>query len=145
MALRYLSQHINLPKISCLALGLALLAQETQALRFSPMLAEIVSQRRLSVPSLGERKDDIPVLAEFFVQQHARRLGKAVEDISDASLDRLKSYSWPGSIRELQNVLEREVAVSQRPTLEINDAVFEGAVTVGGYKLVKKLGRAMCR
>ncbi len=128
------------PDVRVIAFSSHDLAQEIQALRFSALLAECISKRRLSIPSLGERKDDIPVLADFFIQQHARRLGKAVEDISEASMERLKSYSWPGSIRELQNVLEREVAVAQRPTLEINDAIFEGAVTVGGYKLVRKLG-----
>jgi len=60
----------------------------------------------LNVPPLRERVDDIPFLAEFFVQKYNRILGKFIIDISPQAMDVLKSYSWPGNVRELQNCIE---------------------------------------
>ena len=65
----------------------------------------------IEIPPLRERKEDIPTLVEYFIQIYARKLGKKFETIEKKTLDLLESYSWPGNIRELQNVIERSVIV----------------------------------
>src|SRR5262245_14490853 len=74
----------------------------------------------LRVPPLRERASDIPQLAMFFLSRFARRFGRPVETISAATMDRLLSYSWPGNIRELQNVIERAVILSRGLVLELD-------------------------
>jgi formate hydrogenlyase transcriptional activator len=71
----------------------------------------------ITIPPLRERAGDIPALAWHFVTQCARRLGRAVPTIPDAVMDALVRWNWPGNIRELQNVIERAVILSQGGTL----------------------------
>jgi DNA-binding NtrC family response regulator len=71
----------------------------------------------IRVPPLRERKEDIPVLAEHFLDQANRRSKKAVRAIAPESLDALVGYPWPGNVRELENVIERAVIVSTGDTL----------------------------
>jgi PAS domain S-box-containing protein len=66
----------------------------------------------LRVPALRERTSDIHLLAMFFVQKFAKKLGKHITQVSDDVMRRLTDYSWPGNIRELQNVIERAVILS---------------------------------
>jgi formate hydrogenlyase transcriptional activator len=73
----------------------------------------------IEVPTLRQRLTDIPLLARFFLNKYAKKLGKRLEDIAPASLEHLKAYHWPGNVRELQNVIERAVILSQGPLLEI--------------------------
>jgi len=73
----------------------------------------------LEVPPLRERRSDIFELAMFFLARYSRRVGKKMEGISAAARERLNSYSWPGNIRELQNVIERALILSQGPVLEL--------------------------
>ena len=63
----------------------------------------------IPVPPLRERKEDVPFLADRFVQRFARKHGVRVQGISDACLAALKAHNWPGNVRELQNVIERAV------------------------------------
>src|SRR4030095_11019595 len=64
------------------------------------------------VPSLRERSDDIPILVDYFVSRLGTRMGKRIRHIDKATLDSMLSYSWPGNIRELQNVIERGVILA---------------------------------
>jgi formate hydrogenlyase transcriptional activator len=64
------------------------------------------------VPSLRERKDDIPLLVEYLVERYAKRSGKRIRHISKKTLDLLQAYDWPGNIREMQNIIERAVILS---------------------------------
>ena len=66
----------------------------------------------MTIPPLRERVDDIPALARHFAQQSSRRMGRAVPSIPEKVMDALKRWSWPGNIRELQNVIERAVILS---------------------------------
>ena len=66
----------------------------------------------MTIPPLRERIDDIPALARHFARQSSRRMGRAVPAIPDKVMDALKRWSWPGNIRELQNVIERAVILS---------------------------------
>jgi formate hydrogenlyase transcriptional activator len=71
------------------------------------------------LPPLRERRDDIPLLARHFTQRFSRRMGRRIETIPAAVMDALARYSWPGNIREMQNVIERSVILSRGPVLEI--------------------------
>ena len=73
----------------------------------------------MHVPPLRERAEDIPVLAMFFVSQFAQRFDKKIEAISQDAMAQLTSYSWPGNIRELQNILERAVVLCQTRLLSL--------------------------
>jgi DNA-binding NtrC family response regulator len=75
----------------------------------------------IEVPPLRERKDDILMLVEYFVQRFATKGGKRVRLIDNKTLDLLQSYSWPGNIRELQNVIERSVILSSGEVLSVDE------------------------
>src|SRR5271157_950503 len=72
----------------------------------------------LTVPPLRERREDIPLLVRYFVQQKARRMNKRISTIPSDSMQALTRYHWPGNIRELQNFIERAVIVSPGPVLQ---------------------------
>jgi two-component system, NtrC family, response regulator PilR len=74
----------------------------------------------LRLPSLRERIDDIPLLADHFVARFAEQMGKPISGISGAAVARLKLYGWPGNIRELENAMERAVALEQSPTILVD-------------------------
>ncbi|MDP2689952.1 MAG: sigma-54 dependent transcriptional regulator [Deltaproteobacteria bacterium] len=67
----------------------------------------------IELPPLRDRKEDIPLLAGHFLEKHCRNLGRAVLKISKEALEALKMYSWPGNIRELENLIERLVVLSK--------------------------------
>jgi formate hydrogenlyase transcriptional activator len=71
------------------------------------------------VPPLRDRPDDIPLLVRHFVQQFARKMGKAVDTIPTETMSALMRYRWPGNIRELQNLLERAMILSTGPVLKV--------------------------
>jgi formate hydrogenlyase transcriptional activator len=75
----------------------------------------------LRAPALRDRAGDIPLLATFFVQKLAARMGKPIARIGDEALSKLVDYPWPGNIRELQNVIERAVILSPGNTLVLAD------------------------
>jgi formate hydrogenlyase transcriptional activator len=78
----------------------------------------------LVVPSLRERADDIPLLVEYLVERSAKSAGKKIRRIENTALDLFKAYSWPGNIRELQNVVERAVILCDGDTLSVDDTWF---------------------
>jgi len=73
----------------------------------------------LTLPPLRERPSDIPLLASFFVERFSRQFGKQITGISQDTMDVLSRYSWPGNIRELQNVIERAVVLSSGVILRL--------------------------
>jgi formate hydrogenlyase transcriptional activator len=73
----------------------------------------------LEVPPLRERRSDIDLLAKFFLSRYARSLGKKMTGISASTTEKLMNYSWPGNIRELQNVIERALILVPGPILEL--------------------------
>jgi Nif-specific regulatory protein len=77
----------------------------------------------ISVPPLRERRSDIPLLANFFLTKFSKKLGRAFTGFSQGTLDRLTGYHWPGNIRELQNIVERAVVISNPPEIDIDDTV----------------------
>jgi formate hydrogenlyase transcriptional activator len=74
------------------------------------------------MPSLRERREDIPLLVEYFIDRFARQAGKSFQAVNKKSLDLLQSYPWPGNIRELQNVIERSVIVCERENFSVDES-----------------------
>jgi PAS domain S-box-containing protein len=74
----------------------------------------------IEVPPLRERREDIPLLVGYFLDRYARKIGKTFQALDKKSLDLLQSYPWPGNIRELQNVIERSVIVSETETFSVD-------------------------
>ena len=72
------------------------------------------------IPALRERREDIPLLVSHFTQLFAHRLNKRIETVPTDAMNALIDYSWPGNIRELQNVIERAVLVSNGPVLRVS-------------------------
>ena len=81
----------------------------------------------LEMPSLRERKEDIPVLVEYFISRYGRKAGKTFRRVSKRTLDRLQSYPWPGNVRELQNVIERSVIVSDTDEFTVDESWLSAA------------------
>jgi formate hydrogenlyase transcriptional activator len=75
----------------------------------------------IRVPSLRERKDDIPLLVEYLVERYAKRAGKKISHIKKKTLDLFQAYDWPGNIRELQNVVERGVILCDGETFSVDE------------------------
>jgi formate hydrogenlyase transcriptional activator len=95
-------------------------------------LAQMVEQREfradlyyrlnvfpITVPPLRDRREDIPLLVRYFVQQYARRMNRRISTIPSDSMQALARYHWPGNIRELQNFIERAVILSPGPALQV--------------------------
>jgi PAS domain S-box-containing protein len=76
----------------------------------------------IEIPPLRERKEDIPVLVEYFIDRFARKIGKKILNINKNSLELLRSYPWPGNIRELQNVIERSVIVCDTECFSVDES-----------------------
>jgi transcriptional regulator with GAF, ATPase, and Fis domain len=76
----------------------------------------------IEIPTLSERKEDIPMLVEYFIDRYARKAGKKIRTIDKSTLQLLQSYPWPGNIRELQNVIERSVIVCEMETFSVDQS-----------------------
>ncbi len=75
----------------------------------------------IEMPSLRERREDIPLLVEYFIDRYARKAGKNIKRVNKKTLELLQSYPWPGNIRELQNVIERSVILCEAETFSIDE------------------------
>jgi transcriptional regulator with PAS, ATPase and Fis domain len=76
----------------------------------------------IEMPSLRERKEDIPILVEYFIARYAGKAGKKIRGISKKTMDLFQSYPWPGNIRELQNVIERSVIVCDSESFSVDES-----------------------
>jgi DNA-binding NtrC family response regulator len=75
----------------------------------------------IEMPSLRERRTDIPLLVEYFIDRFARKAGKNIRRVNKKTLELLQSYPWPGNIRELQNVIERSVILCETEIFSIEE------------------------
>ena len=76
----------------------------------------------IQMPPLRQRKEDVPLLVEYFVQRFAEKIGKRISKIDTCTLQLCEAYSWPGNIRELQNIVERSVILCGGDTFSIDEA-----------------------
>jgi PAS domain S-box-containing protein len=97
----------------------------------------------IEMPSLRERREDVPLLVEYFIDRFARQAGKSFQAVNKKSLDLLQSYPWPGNIRELQNVIERSVIVCESENFSVDESWLsrQPPVTVAsnGFEPLRKL------
>lgn len=84
----------------------------------------------IRIPPLRERREDIPLLVEYFMEKFARRMGKQVKSIPSTTMEKLVRWPWPGNVRELQNMIERGVILSRGFVLEIPLRELEQSVSV---------------
>ncbi|MBV8857564.1 MAG: sigma 54-interacting transcriptional regulator [Acidobacteria bacterium] len=105
------------------------LQREVAEGRFRMDLYYRLSVFPLRVPPLRERADDIPVLVDYFASRLAARTGKRVRQVERSSLETMQAYSWPGNIRELQNVIERCVILADNEVLRL-----EPGMLLSGYQ-----------
>jgi formate hydrogenlyase transcriptional activator len=76
----------------------------------------------IEIPALRERKEDIRLMVEYFIDRYARKAGKSITTVDKKTLRLLESYPWPGNIRELQNVIERSVIVCETENLSVDES-----------------------
>jgi formate hydrogenlyase transcriptional activator len=74
----------------------------------------------IKLPPLRERKEDVPLLVNYFVDRYAKRAGKRIKHIQKKALEALQDYSWPGNVRELQNVIERSLIIGETTEFSID-------------------------
>jgi two-component system response regulator HydG len=80
----------------------------------------------IPMPPLRERKSDIPLLAQYFLEKYTSRLRKQIQGISSEAMDLIIKHDWPGNVRELENTMERLVVLSNGPMLEPSDLAYAG-------------------
>jgi formate hydrogenlyase transcriptional activator len=76
----------------------------------------------IEIPSLRERREDIPLLVEYFIDRYARKAGKNIKRVNKKTLELLQLYPWPGNIRELQNVIERSMILCETEIFSIDES-----------------------
>ncbi len=97
------------------------LEEEIRKGRFRQDLYYRLNVFPITVPPLRQRAEDIPLLAEAFIQRYSRKLGKQITSIQKEALKALKDYPWPGNIRELENIIERAVILCSGSALQLAD------------------------
>ena len=97
------------------------LEQDVADGRFRKDLYYRLNVMNLVVPPLRERRDDIPLLSDHFLEHFRTLLGKPVRSIADDALERLTSYAWPGNVRELENVIARAVILADTDRITIRE------------------------
>jgi transcriptional regulator with GAF, ATPase, and Fis domain len=102
------------------------LAAEVRAGRFRSDLFFRLNVVPLTVPPLRQRPEDIPLLVAYFVARFAKKFGRRLDGVSRSTMDRLVAYPWQGNIRELQNIIERAVVLSNGATLTIDPEMLAG-------------------
>jgi formate hydrogenlyase transcriptional activator len=113
--------QVNLRVIAATNQDLARMVQER---KFRADLYYRLNVFPITLPPLRERRDDIPLLVEHFVETFARQQGKAVDTIPEEVMIKLARYDWPGNIRELQNVIERGVIMTAGRVLSRHTTAF---------------------
>jgi transcriptional regulator with PAS, ATPase and Fis domain len=93
----------------------------------------------IHLPPLRERKEDIPLLAKHFIEKFSLELNRPVKEITPEALNQLLTYDWPGNIRELKNVLERAMVISQANELLSQDLPFPSVPAPGSFPVPESL------
>ena len=113
--------------------------EEVAAGRLVPALRRAF-RRTIDLAPLRTRLEDLPAVAPVILRRQAEQAGRTVPIISDASLERMQRYRWPGNLRELRNVIGSALAVSSGPVLEVGEHLLNNEVRVGSYNLIERIG-----
>jgi two-component system response regulator PilR (NtrC family) len=87
----------------------------------------------IRIPPLRERKEDIPLLAQHFIEKYSREFGKEINTISSYALELLSEYQFPGNIRELENIIERSIVLEQSNIILPENLVLTGSIGTADY------------
>ena len=110
------------------------LEAEVMASRFREDLYYRINVINIHMPPLRNRRDDIPLLAQYFLEKYGRIMGKDVRKISAFALDILSDYHFPGNVRELENIIERSVALEQ------TSIVLPESLSLASFKQERRMG-----
>jgi DNA-binding NtrC family response regulator len=94
--------------------------------KFRPDLFYRLNVFRIELPSLRDRRDDIPLLVDHFVRKFSLQMNKKITRVAPAAMYALQQHSWPGNVRELENAVERAMVVAQEPELRESDFILKG-------------------
>jgi transcriptional regulator with GAF, ATPase, and Fis domain len=97
------------------------LEEEVRKGRFRQDLYYRLNVFPITVPPLRQRKDDIPLMVQSFLERYSRKLGKQITSIQKETLKALQDYPWPGNVRELESIIERAVILCPGPVLQLAD------------------------
>lgn len=115
------------------------LSREAREKRFRDDLYYRINVARIDLPPLRDRSEDIPLLVSHFVSEYAEKMDKGVIEVEPEMTELLSRYTWPGNIRELQNLIKRAMALTRHQVLTVDDLPVEVAV-VGGERRKKDRG-----
>ena len=110
--------------------------------RFRPDLFYRLNIFRIELPSLRERRDDIPLLVNHFVHKFSLQMNKKINRVAPGAMDLLQQQPWAGNVRELENAVERAMVVAQEPEIREQDFVFKSAVPNGAPKSLDEIEKA---
>jgi Nif-specific regulatory protein len=102
-----------------------ILNEEVESGRFREDLYYRLQVVFIDLPPLRERREDIPLLADYFLAVYAKKAGKKIRGVSSATMEALVSHSWPGNVRELENTIDRACVLSSGPLIEPDDLKLE--------------------
>jgi len=97
------------------------LEEEIAAGKFRKDLYYRLNVFPITVPPLRQRKEDIPLMVEAFVERYARKLGKRITSIPKETMQALQDYPWPGNVRELESIVERSIILCPGPGFQLAD------------------------
>lgn len=115
------SPHTIKVNVRIIAASNRKLEEEIRAGRFREDLFYRLSVFPITIPPLRQRKEDIPVLVQYFVSKYNKKIGKEIETVSNTTMNALQEYHWPGNVRELESVIERAIITSHGSELQILD------------------------
>lgn len=100
------------------------LERQVKKKRFRPDLYYRINVLPIHIPSLNERKNDIPLIVDHFLFQLAAKLGKRIQTFSNSGMNKLLQHNWPGNVRELKNVVERAAILCDGEQIDVNSIIF---------------------
>src|SRR4030066_822026 len=97
------------------------LEEEIRRSRFRQDLYYRLNIFPITVPPLRQRKEDIPLMVQVFIERYSRKLRKEITSIQQETMKALQDYPWPGNVRELESIIERAVILCSGPVLQLAD------------------------
>ena len=119
------------------------LAEEVRTGRFRRDLFYRLNVFPITLPTLRERRDDLPALVAYLAERLGRELGKPIGQVTPGTLQALERYEWPGNIRELENVLQQAIILSQDGSLDLSDFVGEPMDVVDAPSRARNRSRSL--
>jgi DNA-binding NtrC family response regulator len=111
--------------------------------RVPAKLRQAFDQQQIKLPTLAERRDDIPVIADAVLRRQVQALGGTVQNFDSDSLKRLQAHTWPGNLRELEDVVVRSVSAAVATAakqVRVDPALLQAGTPLGSYRLLRRLG-----